>query len=111
MMSKRNFGSGLSSFAYLKDLPVDIVKIDSAFVRDIGKGGSDLAMVRSMAQVARALGKETIAEGIESAETPPRLARIGIDFAQGYALHEPCPLEELIRQAGAGGEAWPIMQA
>lgn len=106
-----DFGSGLSSFAYLKDLPVDIVKIDSAFVRDIGKGGSDLAMVRSMAQVARALGKETIAEGIESAETPPRLARIGIDFAQGYALHEPCPLEELIRQAGAGGEAWPIMQA
>ncbi|HZV37287.1 MAG TPA: EAL domain-containing protein, partial [Pseudoxanthomonas sp.] len=106
-----DFGSGLSSFAYLKDLPVDIVKIDSAFVRDIGKGGSDLAMVRSMAQVARALDKETIAEGIESAETPSRLARIGIDFVQGYAVHEPCPLEELIRQTDAGGEAWPIMRA
>ncbi len=106
-----DFGSGLSSFAYLKDLPVDIVKIDSAFVRDIGKDGSDLAMVRSMAQVARALDKETIAEGIESVETPSRLARIGIDFVQGYAVHEPCPLEELIRRTDASGEAWPIMRA
>lgn len=106
-----DFGSGLSSFAYLKDLPIDIVKIDSAFVRDIGKGGGELAMVRSMAQVARALGKETIAEGIESAETPPRLARIGIDFVQGYAVHEPCPLQELTREADASGEAWPIMRA
>lgn len=106
-----DFGSGLSSFAYLKDLPVDIVKIDSAFIREIGKGDSDLAMVRSMAQVAHALDKETIAEGIESVETPPRLARIGIDFVQGYAVHEPCPLEELVRETDASGEAWPIMRA
>ena len=91
-----DFGSGLSSFAYLKSLPVDVLKIDSVFIRDLQSGGADLAMVRSMGQIARALGKVTVAEGVESADATPQLARIGIDYVQGYAVHEPCPLDALI---------------
>lgn len=91
-----DFGSGLSSFAYLKSLPVDVLKIDSVFVRDVAAGSADLAMVRSMSQIARALGKATVAEGVESVDVPARLAQVGVDFIQGYAVHEPCPLEELI---------------
>jgi len=93
-----DFGSGLSSFAYLKSLDVDILKIDGAFIRDLGRDNVDLALVRSMAQVGRALGKRTIAEWVENEAAMVRLAEVGIDYAQGYAIHAPMPLAGLIRE-------------
>lgn len=93
-----DFGSGLSSFAYLKSLDVDILKIDGAFIRDLGKDNVDLALVRSMSQVGHALGKRTIAEWVENEAAMVRLAEVGIDYAQGYAIHAPAPLTTLIRE-------------
>jgi len=102
-----DFGNGLSSFAYLKTLPVDILKIDSMFVRNLDSDGDGMALVRSLSQIARALGKSTVAEGVESEEVARILASIGIDHAQGFALHQPEPLEVLVAatRAGANGHA------
>ena len=93
-----DFGSGLSSFAYLKSLDVDILKIDGAFIRDLGKDNVDLALVRSMSQVGRALGKRTIAEWVENEAALAKLDEVGIDCVQGYAIHAPAPLATLIRE-------------
>jgi diguanylate cyclase (GGDEF)-like protein/PAS domain S-box-containing protein len=93
-----DFGSGLSSFAYLKNLPVDILKIDGVFVRDLIRNDIDPVLVRSMCEVARFLGKITIAEWVESDRVLARLRELGVDQAQGFAIHEPCPLLDLIEQ-------------
>lgn len=90
-----DFGSGLSSFGYLKRLAVDILKIDGAFIRDLAKGESDLALVRSMSQMGQALGKVTIAEWVECEGVMAQLRELGIGYVQGYAVHVPCPLAEL----------------
>ncbi|PPJ42116.1 MULTISPECIES: EAL domain-containing protein [unclassified Pseudoxanthomonas] len=92
-----DFGSGLSSFGYLKRLAVDILKIDGAFIRDLAKGESDLALVRSMSQMGQALGKVTIAEWVESEAVMAQLREVGIGYVQGYAVHVPCPLADLAR--------------
>jgi diguanylate cyclase (GGDEF)-like protein/PAS domain S-box-containing protein len=91
-----DFGSGLSSFAYLKGLPVDILKIDGLFVRDIAEDPLDRAVVRAVTDVARSLGKRTIAEWAESVDVLDRLRELGVDAAQGFAIHRPCPIEELL---------------
>jgi diguanylate cyclase (GGDEF)-like protein len=91
-----DFGNGLSSFAYLKNLPVDIVKIDSIFVRDIDADVLDLAVVRSVTEVCRSLGKRVVAEGVESLEVMERLRVIGVDAAQGFVIHRPAPIESLL---------------
>lgn len=93
-----DFGSGLSSFAYLKNLPVDILKIDGMFVRDIAHDPLDLAVVRAVTEVAHTLGKTVIAEWAETPEVIDRLREIGVDLAQGYALHSPEPMEDLVRE-------------
>lgn len=90
-----DFGSGLSSFGYLKRLAVDILKIDGAFIHDLAKGESDLALVRSMSQMGQALGKVTIAEWVECEGVMAQLREVGIGYVQGYAVHVPCPLAEL----------------
>jgi diguanylate cyclase (GGDEF)-like protein/PAS domain S-box-containing protein len=84
-----DFGSGMSSFAYLKELPVDIVKIDGRFVKHIATNNVDEAMVRAMNDIAHALGKETVAEFVESEEAFQKLAALGVDFGQGYHLGRP----------------------
>lgn len=84
-----DFGSGYCSFTYLKHLPVDRVKIDGVFIGGLMQSEVDQAMVRSMAQVARALGKQTVAESVENAETLAMLREMGVDFAQGYFLGAP----------------------
>ena len=86
-----DFGRGLSSFGYLKTLPVDYLKIDGEFVRHILLDQIDLAMVRSINEVAHAAGKLTVAEFVESAEIARILAKIGIDYAQGYYFGKPEP--------------------
>jgi diguanylate cyclase (GGDEF)-like protein len=87
-----DFGSGLCSFAYLKTLPVDYLKIDGAFVRDIATDPVDLTMVKSINEMAHALGKQTIAEFVESKAVLELLRGIGVDYAQGYYIGKPCPL-------------------
>ena len=92
-----DFGSGLSSFTYLKKLPVDFLKIDGAFVRDILSDPVDYAMVRSINELGQLLGKETIAEFVETTELADELQRMGINYAQGYAYARPQPLNNFTR--------------
>lgn len=95
-----DFGSGLSSFAYLKTLPVDFLKIDGSFVKDIADDPTDLAMVKSINEIGHTMGKRTIAEFVENAAILEKLkARdIGIDYAQGYHIGRPKPIDELLMQ-------------
>ncbi|MBS3746226.1 MAG: EAL domain-containing protein [Wenzhouxiangellaceae bacterium] len=90
-----DFGKGLSTFDYLKQLPVDLVKIDGGFVRELAHSELDHAMVRSIHEVARIAGKKTVAESVESIELIIRLRQIGIDFLQGHAVHTPEPLSSM----------------
>ena len=106
-----DFGSGLSSFGYLKTLPVDYLKIDGAFVRDMVDDPVDCAMVKSINDVGHAMGKKTIAEWAEDKATLDRLEEIGVDYAQGYAIDKPKPFLQapgIKSTAGAAGsEASP----
>ncbi len=86
-----DFGSGMSSFAYLKHLPVDHLKIDGAFVRDIAYDPIDRAMVEAINKVGHVLGLTTIAECVETSQTLAILEEIGVDYAQGYAIARPHP--------------------
>ena len=90
-----DFGTGLSSFSYLKSLPVDYVKIDGSFVRGSGADRIDHAVVDAIRRLAHAVDAKTIAESVESRETLERLRDLGIDFAQGYVIHRPEPYVEL----------------
>ncbi len=90
-----DFGAGASSFGYLKSLPVDYLKIDGQFVRDLQEDRLDAAAVRCFAEVARIMGIRTVAEFVETPEVLERLQEIGIDFAQGWLLHRPVPIGEL----------------
>lgn len=105
-----DFGSGLSSFAYLKNLPVDYVKIDGEFVKDITHDSLDLAMIRSINEIAHLLGKQTVAEFVESEEIKTLLIDLGVDYAQGYSIHKPEPLDAL-RDATLGDTVQPIQRA
>ncbi|EAR21616.1 hypothetical protein NB231_02578 [Nitrococcus mobilis Nb-231] len=93
-----DFGSGLSSYSYLKNLPVDYLKVDGQFVRDIDRDEADHAMVRSINELGHFLGKRTIAEFVENDKVLYQLKDIGLDFAQGYGVGRPMPIEELIGQ-------------
>jgi len=86
-----DFGTGFSSFAYLKNLPVDKLKIDGSFVQSLDTSKVDRAMVQSMNQVAHALGKQTIAEFVQNEKTLNILRDYGVDFAQGHYLGKPSP--------------------
>jgi EAL domain-containing protein (putative c-di-GMP-specific phosphodiesterase class I) len=93
-----DFGSGMSSFAYLQELPVDIVKIDGRFVRNITNSSVDQAMVRAMNDIAHALDKQTVAEFVENEHHLKMLSVIGVDFAQGYHLGKPKLITEVSSQ-------------
>jgi len=86
-----DFGSGMSSFRYLKHLPVDHLKIDGAFVRNIADDGIDRAMVEAINKVGHTMGITTIAECVEIPETLTILQEIGVDYAQGFAIARPQP--------------------
>jgi EAL domain-containing protein (putative c-di-GMP-specific phosphodiesterase class I) len=87
-----DFGSGLSSFAYLKNLHVDYLKIDGAFVRDMLGSSVQRALVESIHQIGQVMGIRTIAESVENRETLDLLLEIGVDYAQGWAIAMPEPL-------------------
>ncbi len=87
-----DFGTGFSSFAYLKHLPIEVIKIDGTFVRDIMTDPVDQAMVRSINHIAHSLGKKTIAEFVENEEVLDYLREIGVDMVQGYHIDRPGPI-------------------
>jgi len=88
-----DFGTGFSSYAYLKELKVDYLKIDGIFVKNINEDEVDYAMVKSISDVAKAIGIETIAEFVENEEIRQKLIKIGITYSQGYHIHKPTKLE------------------
>lgn len=88
-----DFGSGLSSFGYLKNLPVDYIKIDGAFIRDLLTDSVDREMVTTISRVGQIINKKTIAEAVENEATRKALLEIGVDYAQGYAIARPRPIE------------------
>lgn len=91
-----DFGSGFSSYNYLKSLPVDQVKIDGMFIKDMLNDSVDTAMVASIKDVAKAMGMQTVAEFVENEATMTQLGNMGIDFAQGYGVAVPAPLVDFI---------------
>jgi EAL domain-containing protein (putative c-di-GMP-specific phosphodiesterase class I) len=84
-----DFGSGLASFAYLKNLQVDFLKIDGLFIKGIASNAIDKAMVESINHVGQMMGLATIAEFVEDEASLAMVKAIGIDYAQGYAVAEP----------------------
>jgi diguanylate cyclase (GGDEF)-like protein/PAS domain S-box-containing protein len=94
-----DFGTGLSSFEYLKKLPVDFIKIDGQFIRDVGTDPINYAMVDSIKEIARVMSKWTIAEFVETEATLAILREIGVDFAQGDGVCKPQPIRTLITAA------------
>lgn len=90
-----DFGSGMSSFAYLKNLPVDSIKVDGAFVRDMLTDPIDCAMVEAIIRIGHVMGLKTIAEYVESEAIMQRLAELEVDYVQGFGVHRPEPLIKL----------------
>jgi diguanylate cyclase (GGDEF)-like protein/PAS domain S-box-containing protein len=101
-----DFGAGFGSFYYLKYLPLEFLKIDGDFITDLASNVIDQAMVRAIVDLSVRLGKATIAEFVPDAETVDLLREYGVDFAQGYHVGRPQPVEELWAESGAG-EAVP----
>jgi EAL domain-containing protein (putative c-di-GMP-specific phosphodiesterase class I) len=93
-----DFGSGLSSFSYLKNLPVNNLKIDGSFVRNIANDPIDFAMVKSIHEIGKTMGMSTIAEFVESEEIIEKLKEIGVDYAQGYAISKPASDAIIVRR-------------
>jgi diguanylate cyclase (GGDEF)-like protein/PAS domain S-box-containing protein len=99
-----DFGTGMSSFAYLKHLPVDTLKIAGMFVKDMANDPMDHAIVDAINRISHILGIETVAEGMEEPATLDAVARLGIDFAQGFYIAEPEALPAYAAHAAASGQ-------
>ncbi len=97
-----DFGTGFSSFAYLKHLPVDYLKIDGSFVASLPRDEADRHLVRAMVELARGLGKKTIAEFVGDGETVVLLRQLGVDYGQGFHLGRPAAVEQVLPPLRAG---------
>lgn len=93
-----DFGSGLSSFAYLKHLPVQSIKIDGMFVKDMADDPLDFEMVKSINDIGHVMGLQTIAEFVENETVWHKLQSIGVDYGQGYHLGKPVPIDLILQQ-------------
>jgi len=100
-----DFGSGLSSFAYLKNLRVDYLKIDGNFVKDIVTDPIDRAMVNSIHEVGSVMGTKTIAEFVENDEILSILRDVGVDYVQGFGIGKPRPLTGLLQPGNSESDA------
>lgn len=98
-ISLDDFGSGMSSFAYLKTLPADVLKIDGHFMRNLLTDPVDRVCIQSMVQLARATHMETVAEWVETESVEALLRELGVDYVQGYLHHRPEPLDHLLKIA------------
>lgn len=96
-----DFGAGQSSYAYLKRLPVDFIKIDGAFVRNIAQDDVDYALVKSITEMGHFLNKKIIAEYVSDEEIMEVVKDIGVDYVQGYFLGRPCYIEDLAAREAA----------
>jgi len=90
-----DFGAGLSSFGYLKVLPVNYLKIDGSFIREVTTDDISLSMVDAICKIGRTMGLQTIAEYVGDDETVETLRRIGVDYVQGFHIGHPVPLREI----------------
>jgi EAL domain-containing protein (putative c-di-GMP-specific phosphodiesterase class I) len=90
-----DFGSGYASLSHLRQLPVDVLKVDKSFVQNIGSDEDDETIVRSTIELAHSLGITVVAEGVESEDVLQRLRRLGCDLAQGFGLAHPAPADEV----------------
>ncbi|MCB1636447.1 MAG: EAL domain-containing protein, partial [Xanthomonadales bacterium] len=97
-----DFGSGYASYQYLKHLPVDLVKVDGAFIRDIAQSPENLALARSINEIAHLLGKQTVAEHVEDEDTLALVREIGFDYAQGFHICRPEPFADFMARLRAG---------
>ena len=91
-----DFGSGMSSFGYLKNLQVDYLKIDGMFVKNIVEDPIDRAMVKSINDIGHVMGMKTIAEFVENDEIRSMLGEMGVDYAQGYGVGVPQPFDQVL---------------
>ena len=96
-----DFGTGFSQYAHLRNLTVDYLKIDGAFIRDLDKSEVDHALVSSMKETAAFLGVKTVAEFVENRAVLDKLREIGVDYVQGFHFGQPLPIEALLRPAAA----------
>jgi diguanylate cyclase (GGDEF)-like protein len=93
-----DFGTGLSSLAYLRSLPITMLKIDGSFVRDVLLDPKAESMIRAISQLAHAMSLVTVAEFVETEEVRTRIASLGVDYGQGFAIGRPMPLAEVLEQ-------------
>lgn len=93
-----DFGTGLASHTYLKELPVDYVKIDGSFISDVNENRTDFAMAKSITDLAHFLGQKTIAECVENLDLVPALREIGVDYLQGWGIGMPRFLHEIVEE-------------
>jgi EAL domain-containing protein (putative c-di-GMP-specific phosphodiesterase class I) len=91
-----DFGSGLSSFAYLKNLAVDYLKIDGMFIKEIASDPITHAMVKSINEIGHVMGMQTIAEFVENEAIEVIVRELGVDYAQGYGIEKPQPLSDIL---------------
>lgn len=109
-----DFGAGMSSFTYLKRLPVDYVKIDGAFVKDMSKDAVDFAMVEAIHKIAHRMGLRTVAEFVQNDTTIEMLRGLGVDYVQGYGVEKPRPLDDESRGSpppAPAPQALPLLAA
>jgi diguanylate cyclase (GGDEF)-like protein len=106
-----DFGTGLSSLSCLRQLPVTMLKIDGSFVRDVLKDPRAESMVRAIAQLARSMSITTVAEYIETEAISIRIAELGVDYGQGFAIGRPIPLEDLLTELPLPSEPRPEASA
>lgn len=106
-----DFGSGMSSFGYLKNLPVDYLKIDGGFIKNLANDSIDRAMVAAINNIGHVMGLKTIAEFVESGSVFRQLRELGVDYVQGYGIAEPEPLDTYLANLKSGGydqQPWPL---
>ena len=90
-----DFGVGFTSFEYVRELPVDYIKIDQSFIRFLHEREEDQELVKSMVEMSHKLGKRVIVEGLETVEALAIIKTLGVEYVQGYYLAKPQPLESL----------------
>jgi EAL domain-containing protein (putative c-di-GMP-specific phosphodiesterase class I) len=103
-----DFGTGLSSLSYLRQLPVTTLKIDGSFVRDILKDSRSDSMVHAIAQLARSMSIATVAEYVETDEIRQRIAALGVDYGQGFAIGRPVPFSDVLAELPLIASAAPV---